>query len=61
MTREEIRKLVRHLEERAFCYDTPADYRAGVEAMARSFEELLREHDLMHVDHLAGAPGYKAG
>lgn len=41
LDRGDLRHLVSHLEERAFCYESPADFRAGVEAMARHIEELL--------------------
>jgi len=42
LDRGDLRSLVSQLEQRAFCYESPSDFRAGVEAMARHLEDRLQ-------------------
>lgn len=38
-----IKEIATGVAQRAFCYDTPSDFRAGVEALTRSLETILAE------------------
>ncbi len=38
-----IREIATGVAQRAFCYDTPSDFRAGVEALTHSLEVILAQ------------------
>ncbi len=46
MHSDDMRQLVERLSQRASWYDKPADFRAGVEEMARCCEDFLNHDSL---------------